>query len=42
MSSMGEGLYTVDSEGRVTFMNPAAQRVLGWTLEELIGKKCMT
>ena len=39
MSSMGEGLYTVDSEGRVTFMNPAAQRVLGWTLEELIGKK---
>jgi PAS domain S-box-containing protein len=39
MSSMGEGLYTVDSEGRVTFMNPAAQRLLGWTLEELVGKK---
>ena len=39
MSSMGEGLYTVDSEGRVTFMNPAAQRLFGWTLEELVGKK---
>jgi PAS domain S-box-containing protein len=39
MSSMGEGLFTVDSEGRVTFMNPAAQRLFGWTLEELIGNK---
>jgi PAS domain S-box-containing protein len=39
MSSMGEGLYTVDSEGRVTFMNPAAQRLFGWTLQELIGNK---
>jgi len=39
MSSMGEGLYTVDSDGRVTFMNPAAQRMLGWTVEELVGKK---
>jgi len=40
MSSMGEGLYTVDTEGRLTFMNPAAQRILGWTLDELLGR-CM-
>lgn len=39
MLSMGEGLFTVDSEGRVTFMNPAAQRMFGWTLEELIGRR---
>ncbi|HKP46701.1 MAG TPA: PAS domain S-box protein [Pyrinomonadaceae bacterium] len=39
MSSMGEGLYTVDSVGRVTFMNPAGQRLFGWTLQELIGRK---
>lgn len=39
MLSMGEGLYTVDSEGRVTFMNPAAQRTLGWTLDEIIGRR---
>jgi PAS domain S-box-containing protein len=39
MLSMGEGLYTVDSEGRVTFMNPAAQRILGWTLDEVMGRR---
>ncbi len=39
MSSMGEGLYTVDPEGLVTFMNPAAERLFGWTLDEIIGRK---
>lgn len=39
MLSMGEGLFTVDSEGRVTFMNPAAQRMFGWTLAEMLGRK---
>jgi PAS domain S-box-containing protein len=39
MLSMGEGLYTVDSEGRVTFMNPASQRLFGWTLDEMLGRK---
>ena len=38
MSSMGEGLYTVDTEGRVTFMNTAAQRIFGWTLNEILGR----
>jgi PAS domain S-box-containing protein len=39
MSSMGEGLYTVDSEGRVTFMNPAAQKMFGWSLDEILGRR---
>jgi len=39
MLGMGEGLYTIDGEGLVTFMNPAAQKLLGWTLEELIGRR---
>jgi len=38
MLSMGEGLYTVDTHGRVTFMNPAAERILGWKLDEIIGR----
>src|SRR5262245_6139592 len=39
MSNMGEGLYTVDKQGLVTKMNLAAENLLGWTLEELRGKK---
>ena len=38
MATMAEGLYTVDGEGRLTFMNAAASRILGWTEEELRGK----
>jgi len=39
MASMGEGLYTVDPHGLLTFMNPAAERIFGWSTEELSGKK---
>jgi PAS domain S-box-containing protein len=39
MTNMGEGLYTVDDQGLVTMMNPAAEKLFGWTIEELRGKK---
>src|SRR5215510_16300759 len=39
MTNMGEGLYTVDAEGLVTTMNPAAEKLFGWSFEELRGKK---
>lgn len=39
MTNMGEGLYTVDINGRVTTMNPAAEKLFGWKKEELLGKK---
>src|SRR5207245_1270820 len=35
---LGEGLCTIDPEGRVTFANPAAQRMFGWDEAELIGR----
>ena len=38
MDTMVEGLYALDGEGRVTFMNSAASRMLGWSEEELRGK----
>jgi len=34
-SNMGEGMYVLDEGGRLTFMNPAAERLLGWTIDEL-------
>ncbi len=37
MKNMAEGLLTVDLEGRLTSMNDAAVKMLGWTEEELLG-----
>jgi PAS domain S-box-containing protein len=34
-SNMAEGIYVLDESGRVSFMNPEAERLLGWTLDEL-------
>ena len=39
MVSMGEGLYTVDTSGLVTSMNPVAEELFGWRFEELRGQK---
>jgi PAS domain S-box-containing protein len=36
--ALGEGLCTVDLESRVTFANPAAERLLGWSRDELLGR----
>ena len=35
---VAEGLCLMDAEGRLTYMNPAAERILGWREEELRGK----
>ncbi|MCG6205425.1 sigma 54-interacting transcriptional regulator [Rhodopseudomonas sp. HC1] len=38
LSAAGEGIYGVNAEGKATFVNPAAERMLGWTAEELVGR----
>ncbi|TAN44795.1 MAG: sensor domain-containing diguanylate cyclase [Nitrospirae bacterium] len=37
-SVLGEGVYVLDAGGALTFMNPEAERLLGWTEKELLGK----
>jgi PAS domain S-box-containing protein len=37
-SNLGEGVYAVDRAGCVTWINPMAQRLLGWTEAELLGQ----
>jgi PAS domain S-box-containing protein len=39
MNSMVEGLYTLDADGIVTYINPSAETIFGWTCAELLGKK---
>jgi PAS domain S-box-containing protein len=36
--SMTEGVCAMDSDGRITFMNRAAETLLGWTKHELAGR----
>jgi PAS domain S-box-containing protein len=37
LSSIGDAVITTDAEGRVTFLNPVAQALTGWTQEEAAG-----
>jgi diguanylate cyclase (GGDEF)-like protein/PAS domain S-box-containing protein len=38
VSVLGEGVFVIDAEGRLVFMNPEAERLLGWTQVELLEK----
>ncbi|MBD2155214.1 PAS domain S-box protein [Leptolyngbya sp. FACHB-16] len=38
LNSVGEGICGLDLEGRITFINPAATNLLGYTRDELIGQ----
>lgn len=37
LRAAGEGIYGVNAEGKTTFVNPVAERILGWSAEELVG-----
>lgn len=37
MENMAEGMYALDADGLVTYVNAAASRMLGWTSVELLG-----
>jgi formate hydrogenlyase transcriptional activator len=39
LRAAGEGIYGVNAEGKTTFVNPAAERMLGWSAEQLVGKE---
>jgi PAS domain S-box-containing protein len=39
MNNVASGLYTLDLQGLVTYVNPAAEAMFGWTNTELLGKK---
>ena len=39
LQAAGEGVYGVDADGLTTFVNPAAQRMLGYTVDELVGQQ---
>ncbi|HEX9871458.1 MAG TPA: PAS domain S-box protein [Candidatus Tectomicrobia bacterium] len=42
LGSAGEGIYGVDLQGNSTFVNPAAARISGYAVEELLGQPMHT
>lgn len=37
--NLGEGVCALDRAGRITFVNPAAERLLGWIARDLLGRE---
>ena len=37
LNAAGEGIYGVNADGKTTFVNRAAQEMLGWTIQDLLG-----
>ncbi len=40
LQSIGDGVVAVDPERRVTFMNPVAESITGWSRQEALGRPC--
>lgn len=38
LNAVGDGIYGVDAQGRLTFINPAAAKIIGWEADEVLGK----
>ena len=39
LNSAGEGIFGLDHQGKTTFINPAAARMTGWEIKELLGQR---
>ncbi len=38
LESIGDGLVVVDKEGKITYVNQAFEKMVGWTSKEVLGK----
>lgn len=38
LASIGDGVIRTDEQGRIDYLNPVAERLTGWSLEEALGR----
>lgn len=42
LQAVGDGIYGVNASGQTTFLNPAAEQMLGWQADEVVGEDIHT
>ena len=40
IDSLSDGVYTCDLDRRITYWSKSAERITGWTAEEVVGRQC--
>jgi PAS domain S-box-containing protein len=40
LNSVADGVFTIDGESKISFMNEAAERITGYTRKEALGRNC--
>ena len=41
LDSLNDGLYVCDRARRIVYWSKSAERLTGWTAEEVVGHRCM-
>ncbi len=40
MNSLSDGIYVCDRDRRITYWSKSAERITGWTAEDVVGRQC--
>ena len=40
MNSLSDGVYVCDDERRIVYWSQSAERITGWTSEDVVGRQC--
>ena len=40
LASLNEGVYATDKDRRIVYWSPTAERITGWSADEIVGKSC--
>ncbi len=41
LDSLSDGVYVCDRDRRILYWSKSAQRITGWTPEDVVGRRCL-